>query len=163
KRGDKGGVQKKPLAFTERGYVFVSINYRFFPQVTVQEMTGDVAKAIRWVHDHAREFGGDPEAIFVMGHSAGAHLAALVCTADRYLKAEGMALSAIKGCVRVDVSVYDFPKRQKDRGEKAPNAMPEIFGESEEQQRALSPVTHVAGGKGIPPFLILSAEKADSL
>lgn len=41
-----------------------------------------------------------------MGHSAGAHLAAMVCTDDRYLKAEGLSLSIIKGCVPVDVSVY---------------------------------------------------------
>src|SRR5262249_14761906 len=86
--GDKANVQKKPQAFADKGYVFVSTNYRFVPQVTVKEMAGDIAKAIRWVHDHARDYGGDPKAIFVMGHSAGAHLAALVCTDDRYLKAE---------------------------------------------------------------------------
>ena len=40
-----------------------------FPNVTVKEMTGDIAKAIRWVHDHAKEYGGDPKSIFVMGHS----------------------------------------------------------------------------------------------
>src|SRR6266446_5635963 len=75
KSGDKKGVQKKPQAFVDKGYIFVSTNYRFVPNVTVKEMTGDIAKAIRWVHDHAKDYGGDPESIFVMGHSAGAHLA----------------------------------------------------------------------------------------
>lgn len=150
RRGDKSGVQKKPQAFVEKGFVFVSTNYRFYPQVSVKEMTGDIAKAIRWVHDHAREYGGDPKSIFVMGHSAGAHLAALVCTDDRYLKAEGLSLSILKGCVPVDVSVYDIPKRLKDGG-----SVGEVFGKTDESHRDLSPVTHIARGKHIPPFLIL--------
>jgi arylformamidase len=116
RKGDKSDVQKKPQAFVDRGFVFVSANYRFVPDVTVKEMAGDIAKAIRWVHDHAGEYGGDPKSIFVMGHSAGAHLAALVCTDDRYLRAEGLPLSVIRGCVPVDVSVYDVPKRIKDSG-----------------------------------------------
>src|SRR3954463_11323845 len=55
RQGDKRGVKQKPQAFVDKGFVFVSINYRFVPQVTVKEMTGDVAKAIRWVYDHAKE------------------------------------------------------------------------------------------------------------
>jgi arylformamidase len=155
RRGDKSTVQRKPRAFTEQGFVFASTNYRFAPVVTVKEMTGDIAKSIRWVHEHAREFGGDPDAIIVMGHSAGAHLAALICTDDRYLKAEGLSLSIVKGCVPVDVSVYDIPKRLKDSGAEPPAAMKEVFGEGEEGHRDLSPVTHVAKGKQIPAFLVL--------
>src|SRR5437870_1679470 len=58
RQGDKRGVQQKPQAFVEKGFVFVSTNYRFVPNVTVKEMTGDIAKAIRWTHDHAKDFGG---------------------------------------------------------------------------------------------------------
>lgn len=54
--GNKTGVQKKPEAFVEKGFVFVSTNYRFVPNVTVKEMTGDIAKAIRWTRDHAKEY-----------------------------------------------------------------------------------------------------------
>lgn len=162
-KGSKNGMQQKPKAFTDKGFVFVPINYRFVPNVTVKEMTGDIAKAIRWVHDHASEFGGDPNSIFVMGHSAGAHLAALVCTDDRYLKAEGLPLEIIKGCVPIDVSVYDIPKRLKDGGSVPPETFKAIFGETEESQRDLSPAAHVAKGKNIPPFLILHvADRADT-
>ena len=112
-RGDKSEVQKKPQVFVDHGFVFVSINYRLFPHVTIKQIAGDVAKAIRWTHDHAEEYGGDPDAIFVMGHSAGAQLAALVCTDDRYLKAVGLPLSAIKGCVPVDGDSYDVPMQIK--------------------------------------------------
>ena len=161
--GNKNGVQKKPEAFVDKGFVFVSTNYRFVPNVTVKEMTGDIAKAIRWVHDHANEYGGDPNSIFVMGHSAGAHLAALVCTDDRYLKAEGLSLSIIKGCVPVDVSVYDIPKRLKDGGAVPPTALKSVFGDTEESQHDLSPAAHAAKGKNIPPFLILHvADRPDT-
>ena len=72
--GDKTDVQKKPQAFTDKGFVFISINYRLLPNnVTIKQMAGDVAKAIRWSHDHAKDYGGDPNTILVMGHSAGAN------------------------------------------------------------------------------------------
>ena len=56
----------------DKGFVFVSVNYRLFPAVTIKQIAADVAKAIRWTRDHIREYGGDPSAIVVMGHSAGA-------------------------------------------------------------------------------------------
>ena len=131
---------------------------------TVKEMAGDVAKAIRWTHDHAREYGGDPNTIFVMGHSAGAQLAALVCTDDRYLKAEGLSLSIIKGCVPVDVAAYDMPKQIEETAETRADRprCKNVFGDAE-SQKDLSPVTHVAKGKNIPPFLILHvADRPDT-
>src|SRR3954470_18803016 len=96
--GDKSEVQIKPQAFTDKGFVFVSTNYRLLPAVDMATIVRDVAKAIRWVHDHIAEHGGDPKRILVMGHSAGAQLAALLCTDERYLKAEGVPLAVVKGC-----------------------------------------------------------------
>jgi acetyl esterase/lipase len=161
--GNKTGLQKKPQAFVDKGFVFVSTNYRFVPNVTVKEMTGDIAKAIRWTRDHAADFGGDPNTIFVMGHSAGAHLAALVCTDDAYLKAEGLSLEIIRGCVPVDVSVYDISKRLKDGGSVGPATFKAVFGETEELQREFSPAAHVEKDRHIPPFLILHvADRAET-
>ena len=163
RQGDKRGMQQKPAAFTQKGFVFVATNYRFVPSVSVKEMTADIAKAIRWTHDHAKEFGGDGNAIYVMGHSAGAHLAALVCTDDRYLKAEGLSLSIVKGCVPVDVAAYDVPKRLKESKTAAPAAFSEVFGTTEESHRELSPVTYLSKDKPIPPFLVLYvSDRADS-
>jgi arylformamidase len=144
----------KPQAFVDRGFVFVSTNYRFVPNVTIKEMAGDIAKSIRWVHDHAEQHGGDPNTIFVMGHSAGAQLAALVCTDDRYLQVEKLSLSIIKGCVPVDGDTYDVPIQITTVEQKRKDAYRFKFGD-EGSQKDLSPITHVAKDKGIPPFLIL--------
>jgi acetyl esterase/lipase len=152
--GDKSDVQKKPRAFADRGFVFVSVNYRLLPKATIKQMAQDVAKAIRWIHDHARDYGGDPDRILVMGHSAGAQLAALVCTDERYLKAEGLSFAVIKGCVPVDGDTYDVPMQIRTVEKRRADIYRIKFGD-EKMQKELSPVTHVAGGKHIPPFLIL--------
>jgi acetyl esterase/lipase len=162
--GDKTEVHNKPKALTDRGFVLASINYRLwtppwskdFPgTVTLKHQAQDVAKAIRWVHDHATDYGGDPATLIVMGHSAGAHLSALACTDERYLKAEGLSLANIKGCVPIDGDSHDVPMRMKANvGTKVAATDRERFG-AEDLQKELSPVTHVAKGKNIPPFLIL--------
>ncbi|CAN5160196.1 hypothetical protein BH11PLA2_BH11PLA2_43180 [soil metagenome] len=98
-----------------------------------------------------------------MGHSAGAQMAALVCTDDSYLKAEKLSLSILKGCVPLDCSFYDIPKRVKDGGETPPATIKEIFTDKEETQKEYSAVAHIAKGKSIPPFLILHvASRADT-
>lgn len=155
RRGEKTLPPVKIRAYAEQGLVTVSIAYRFFSEVTVKQMMGDVAKAIRWVRKHAKDYGGDPDRLFVMGHSAGAHLAALVCTDDRYLKVEGVPLASIRGCIPIDVSVYDIPKRMAMTGSVGTGNFRELFGETTETQADLSPVAHVAKDKNIPAFLIL--------
>jgi len=164
--GDKKDVKQKPQAFTDKGFVFVSINYRLqvwtdpqrSPGVTIKQIAEDVARAIHWTHDHAGDYGGDPKTIFIMGHSAGAQLAALVCTDDRYLKAENLSLSIIKGCVPVDGDTYDLPMRiatvHKKGDKKLAERDKQRFGD-ESTQKDLSSITHIAKGKHIPPFLIL--------
>ena len=163
KAGDKKSVKDKPQLFVDKGFVFVATNYRFVPNVTVKEMAGDIAKAIHFIHDHAKEFGGDPNSIIVMGHSSGAHIAALVSTDESYLKAEKLSLSILKGCVPVDSSFYDIPKRVKDGGDTSPSMIKEVFTDNEQWQRECSPFNYVAKEKSIPQFLILHvAERADT-
>lgn len=163
--GDKTDVQIKPRVFAERGFVFVSTNYRFWPKVDMGDLIRDVAKALGWVHKNIAGYGGDPKRIFVMGHSAGAQLAALLCTDDRYLKAEGVAFDVLKGCVPVDGDTYDIPAiimtaetRQTVHGLPLPEFGHRVkFGNDPKKHIDFSTVTHVAKGKGIPPFLILHA------
>jgi acetyl esterase/lipase len=161
--GDKAMVQIKPKAFMEKGFVFVSTNYRLLPSVDMATIVHDIAKSIHWVHDHIAEYGGDPTRLFIMGHSAGAQLAALICTDDRYLKAESLSLAIIKGCVPVDGDTYDVPAiietaetRRRVHGlPQAKFGHREKFGNEPAKHRDFSAVTHVAKDKGIPAFLIL--------
>ncbi len=152
--GDKNDVQVKPQAFVDKGFVFVSTEYRLLPEVTIEQMAGDVAKALRWVHDHAQTYGGDPDTFVVMGHSAGAQLAALICTDHRYLKAEGLSPTILKGCVPVDGDTYDVPLQIATVEQRRADIYRQKFGD-EEHQKDLSPISHVARDKNIPPVLIL--------
>ena len=54
------------------------MNYRFRPDATISEMAQDVATASVWMRDHAKQYDGDPEKTFLLGHCAGAHLVAAV-------------------------------------------------------------------------------------
>ncbi|MGH9657085.1 MAG: alpha/beta hydrolase, partial [Bryobacteraceae bacterium] len=101
-RGSKSEVDGKPAAFVEKGFVFVPVNYRFVPHVIMDTIVRDVAKSVGWVHANISRYGGDPNRIFLMGHSAGAQLAALLCTDSRYIEAESVPRTSIKGCVPVD-------------------------------------------------------------
>src|SRR5688572_21142122 len=161
--GDRTNVQVKPQAFADKGFVFVSTGYRLLTNVEMATIFRDIARSVRWVHDHVAEHGGDPKRILVMGHSAGAQLAALICIDDRYLKAEGLSLAIIKGCVPVDGDTYDVPAmietaetRLRVHGKPMPTFGHRVkFGNDPAKHRDYSAVTHVAKGKGIPPFLIL--------
>jgi arylformamidase len=161
-RGNKEQVALKPALFVENGFVFVPVNHRYIPNVKMESIVRDVAKSTGWVHANITRYGGDPKRIFLMGHSAGAQLAALLCTDSRYLKAESVPMTSIKGCVPVDGDTYDVPlqvataaARRKELKQPDPKmGHPEKFGDLA-QQRLLSAVTHVAPKRGIPPFLII--------
>lgn len=88
--GDKAAVALKPEACFNRGYALVSVNYRLTPQAVFPAHAEDVAAAVAWVYAHAGEHGIDRNRLFLMGHSAGAHLVALVSTDGRYLAAHGL-------------------------------------------------------------------------
>ncbi len=164
KLGNKMAVQEKPRAFNEAGFVLVSINYRLHPNADYKQQATDVARAIRWVRDHAREHGGDPSRIFLMGHSAGAHLAALTAIDTRYLETAGLKGSDLSGVVLLDGAGYDVPRQiELARLPALKTTYTSVFGQDRKIQNDASPIAHVARGKGIAPFLILHvATRQDS-
>lgn len=161
--GDKANVQEKPAWFTNKGFVFVSINHRLLPEVAMEVLVRDVAKAFGWMHKHIAEHGGDPNRVLVGGHSSGAQLATLICTDERYLKAEGVSFASLIGCVPVDGDTYDIPAiietaetRLRVHGMPMPKYGHRLkFGNDPAKHVDFSAVTHVAKGKSIPPFLIV--------
>lgn len=89
------------------GYVAVLPDYRKYPGVRFPEFVRDTADAVAWTLRHARDYGGDPEAVFLMGHSAGAHLALLTALDPRYLAAAGVSPGALRGVIGLS-GPYDF-------------------------------------------------------
>ena len=139
--------------------MFVSINYRLTPAGKHPANIQDVAKAVAWVHNHIAEHGGDPSQINIMGHSAGAHLTALVAADDRWLKAEGKPLSILKRAVLLDTAAYDIPRYMKEfasdrEGAGMRRLYTSAFGDTEQQWRDASPQAHLAPGKHLPPMLL---------
>ena len=161
--GDKSDVKLKPQWFMDKGFVFVSTNYRLLPDVDMGTLIRDVAKSFGWMQKHIAEYGGDQKRVLVGGHSAGAQLAAIICTDERYLKEVGVSFDVLIGCVPVDGDTYDVPAiietaetRLRVHGFPPPtNGHRQKFGNTPGNHKDFSAVTHIAKGKGIPPFLIL--------
>jgi acetyl esterase/lipase len=162
KRGDKGNATgaAKVSHFVARGYAFASVNYRLVPGATVEQQAQDVADALAWLAMHASDLGIDPRRIVVMGHSAGAHLAALVATDPSYLQKAGWGLDRLAGVVLLDGAAYDVPAQMRDGPRIMGDTYAAAFGSDPARQRLLSP-TLQAGAPNARDFLILHVERAD--
>ena len=152
RKGDKSSVHSKAFFFTDEGWIFASANYRLIPGGEHPKNVDDVAAALAWLHEHVAEHGGDPDKIFVMGHSAGCHLVALVATDDRPLQKQDLTLGVIKGVIANDTQAYDIPRLIAETPSELYSG---VFGDNAEMQRDASPIHHIEEGKEIPPFLIL--------
>jgi acetyl esterase/lipase len=97
--GEKDGYLFAAEALTSRGYVVVIPDYRIYPEVTFPAYMDDAAAAVRWTFDNVSAYGGDPTKVFVMGHSAGAQLAALLAYDGSYLGKLGIDKRRIRGVV----------------------------------------------------------------
>ncbi len=149
--GDKNLYSFIGRAFAEQGFVTAVINYRLSPQVQHPAHIEDVARAFVWVYRNISRYGGNPEKIFVMGHSAGGHLIALLALDEKYLKAQGLTLAAIKGAIPIS-GIYDVTIEPP-----APaNVYRIVFGTDPQVRRDASPITHAGPNK--PPFLIMYAQ-----
>jgi acetyl esterase/lipase len=112
--GDKADYRFVGAALAESGYVVAIANYRHYPQVKMPGFMDDAARAAQWAAAHAGEYGGDPRRLFLMGHSAGAHLAALVTLDRRYFAATGQPIPRIAGVIGLS-GPYDFlPLMEED-------------------------------------------------
>jgi acetyl esterase/lipase len=139
-------------ALASRGVVTFVPDYRKFPDVQFPAFMHDAANAVRWVHDHAAEFGGDAARIFVMGHSAGGQIAALLACDNRYLDAVGMRPRDLAGMIGV-AGAYSFLPFVDDE--------PEIFGDSARARYDSQPINFVDGDE--PPLLLLQGEDDDEV
>ncbi len=97
--GSRGLYRFVGAALAERGIVTVLPDYRLYPQVKFPLFVDDGALAVAWVQKHAHEFGGDPQRIVLMGHSAGGHEAAFLAYDRQLLQKVGARPEWIVGLV----------------------------------------------------------------
>ncbi|HTA64340.1 MAG TPA: alpha/beta hydrolase [Xanthomonadaceae bacterium] len=133
------------------GLLVVVPDYRKAPQVSFPAFIEDGARAVAWTRQHAAEYGGDPARIYLMGHSSGAHIAAMLGTDGGYLDAVGMKPRDLAGVIGL-AGPYDFlPLTDPD--------LKEVFGRESDWPKS-QPVNFVDGDE--PPFLLLQGS-ADTL
>jgi len=98
-KGSKADYRFVGTTLAQRGFVAVLPDYRLYPQVTFPLFDEDGARAVAWVEQHVREFGGDPKHIVLMGHSAGGHTAAFLALNHAFLQKFGADPQSISGLV----------------------------------------------------------------
>ena len=164
KRGSKdtaSGSYKAPH-YTGTGYAYAAINYRLVPEATVEDQATDVARSVRYLIDNAARLGFDPSRVVLMGHSAGAHLVALVGTDEQYLRGAGLSFSNIDGVILIDGAAYDVAKQMADGSNFMHDTYLQAFGSDPARQSALSP-TLQAASPNAPSFLLIHVMRKDGV
>ena len=136
----------------KQGVVAVILNYRLAPNVQVPAMADDCARAVIWATQHIAEYGGDPQRVFVMGHSAGGGLAALLATKDELFARRGLPQNPVRGAILDDpagLDMYDYLQKMQYPGDEQ-YLVP--FGQDSAVWRQTSPMYFV--DKSSPPFLL---------
>ncbi|MEE4453265.1 alpha/beta hydrolase [Novosphingobium resinovorum] len=164
KRGDKDSAtgRYKVEHYTGEGYAFASVNYRLVPAATVEQQAQDVADALAALLKRADALGIARGKVVLMGHSAGAHLVALVGTDPRYLQKAGLSYADVRGVIPIDGAAYDIPSQMADAGRMMAKTYQQAFGTDPARQRALSP-TAQAAAPNAPAFLLLHVQRDDGV
>ncbi len=164
KRGSKSNAVGRALPghMLAQGYAFASIDYRLVPAATVEQQAADVAAALAYLLKRADALGIDRSRVVLTGHSAGAHLVALVGTDERYLRAVGLSFADLDGVMPNDGAAYDVEKQVAQAGRFMAGTYKEAFGTDPARQRALSPTAH-ASAPNAPAFLLIHVQREDGV
>lgn len=147
-------------ALAVRGLVALNVNYRLAPRVKHPEPARDAAHALSWTRDNIREYRGNPQNMFLSGHSAGGHLAALIALDANYLADVGLTVAAIKGVIGI-CGVYNLAHFAKRNWSAEYLMTRAAFGIDPASRAEASPVNHVRAEA--PPFLLLNAQEDEKL
>ncbi|MFN3470459.1 MAG: alpha/beta hydrolase fold domain-containing protein [Novosphingobium sp.] len=164
KRGSKDSAMGHALPghMLGQGYAFAAINYRLVPAATVEQQAADVAQALAFVLARADRLGIDRSRVVITGHSAGAHLVALVGTDEQYLRKAGLSFADIDGVMPNDGAAYDVPRQMAQAGPFMLKTYQQAFGTDPARQKALSPTFHAAAPNA-PRFLLLHVQREDGV
>ena len=149
-RGERAWYRFVGTALASHGVVVVIPDYRKYPQVKMDGFMQDAARAVAWTYQHASEWGGTPNDLFIMGHSAGGQIGALLATDPSWLAPYGLQPNDLAGFIGL-AGCYDFmpiPAKEKD--------MLGMFGRDAASQARAQPVRFVRGKE--PPMLLLQGD-----
>ncbi len=152
--GDKKLMKSTGLFYASQNVLFITPNYRLSPKFKHPAHAEDCAAALAWAFSHAAEFGGDKTKIFLSGHSAGAHLAALLGTDPAYLQKHGLKISDLAGVIPVDTASFDLTSADNEKLVKG--MVKTAFGEDPQVLKVASPLHHVTNKQRYPAFLIFN-------
>lgn len=157
--GDKsarGVVKNKVAHWLPKGFIFMSVNYRLLPDANPVDQAEDVAKALSFAQQNATRWGAAPDKFILMGHSAGAHLVALLASkysglSEAKLPKGHPVVMPWLGMVALDTAAYDVPARMTG---KAPRPLyKKVFGAEPRFWKAASPINFI--NKSMPPSLVV--------
>jgi len=151
--GDKNAQAFIGQRFAAAGFATAVVNYRLTPEVQHPGHVQDAAASFAWVKKHIAEYGGDPRQVFVIGHSAGAYLVALLATDEGYVAAHKLSLKDIRGVVPVSAFYW------VEKTGVAPDRDKRVWGTDQQVWIDASPAHHLSAA--VPPMLVLYADGDD--
>ena len=145
--GLTGGNKSIPKELMNEGMAVVAVNYRLYPKVKAPVYIEDAAAAVAWVFNHIEEYGGDPDLIFISGHSAGGYLTSMVGMDKRWLKKHEIDANRIAGLIPFSGHTITHFTVRKERGIEGTQAVVDD----------LAPLYHVR--KDAPPLLLITGDR----
>ncbi len=149
--GLTGGEKFVPAELMNSGYVVVAPNYRLIPDVNVEQCIDDAAEAVAWTFANVAKYGGNPEKIFVSGHSAGGFLTSMIGLDKKYLQKYGIDADRIAGLIPYSGQVITHFSDRKSKG----------IGELTPYIDENAPLFHVR--KDAPPYIIITGDAEQEL
>jgi acetyl esterase/lipase len=136
--------------------VGVVMNYPLSPDANYNDMAAATASGIKWLKENISKYGGDPERIFISGHSAGGHIAALIAVREKYFDSLNLKYP-LKGVILIDAAGLDMNKYLLDQEKKGKKHYLGAFTTDKKQWIEASPIYHLR--KDLVPMLVLTGEK----
>lgn len=141
------GNKHIPAGLKDKGMAVVAVNYRFYPKIKAPVYIEDAAAAVAWTFKHISDFGGDPDQIFVSGHSAGGYLASMIGLDKSWLKVHDIDADQIAGLIPFSGHTITHFTVRKERG---------IDGKQPIVDE-LAPLFHVRSDA--PPLLLITGDR----
>lgn len=144
--GEKETYRGVGQALASKGFIVAIADYRVYPEVRFPDFVDDGAKAVSFVRDNVKTYGGDPSRLYLAGHSAGAHIAVLLASDPAYLRKVGGSFAWLRGVIGLAGPYNILPLKDK--------TLIDIFGGANRTET--QPITFIDGKR--PPMLLATGD-----